>query len=180
MEVPDAGITKSCASDHTSRHAHCTHGETEAQRDWEPQRETDCGSFGTPGRRGIRLWVPARPPGEGARATPLPDLARGPRTRPAHAYLTALLLHFPRRAHKARLQQMLVDQGKQFPPLPGLSHGHDLRPDSSPAHPTSVHAGHFPRALRPHEPHFRLLFRPATRHAGKCSLIFWRGSGTGG
>lgn len=115
----------------------------------------------------------ARGGGAGRRA---PDTARGPRTRPAaHAYLTALLLHFPRRAHKTRLQQMLVDQGKQLPPLPGLSHAHNLRPDGSPARPTSGPARHFPCALRPRAPHFRLLFRRAARHTGKYSLISWSG-----
>lgn len=64
-----------------------------------------------------------------------PDLTRGPHTRSAPAYLAALLLHFPRRAHKACLQQMLVDQGKQLPPLPGLGHARDLPPVGSPARP---------------------------------------------
>lgn len=46
-------------------------------------------------------------------------------TRPSDAYLAALLLHFPRRADVTSLQQMMVDEGKQLPPLPGLGHARD-------------------------------------------------------
>lgn len=40
--------------------------------------------------------------------------------------LAALLLYFPRRADVACLQQMMVNEGKQLPPLPGLGHARDL------------------------------------------------------
>lgn len=103
-----------------------------------------------------------------------PQLSRS-RTRPAHAYLTALLLYFPRRAHIARLKQMLVDERKQLPSLPGLSHAHDLRPAGSPARPPQPPPATSLVPLDLARPTSGSSFARTARHAGKCSLISWSG-----
>lgn len=109
-----------------------------------------------------------------------PDLTRGPHPRPALAHLAALLLHFPRRAHKACLQQVLVDQGEQLPPLPGFGHARDLPPVGSPARPPQSPPATALVPLDLPRPTSGSLLARAARHAGNCSLISQRGRRGGG
>lgn len=180
MEVRAAGITKPCASDLTSRPAHCTAEETEAQKDREPQGGRGCGSFTTPGRLpehrrdgpALGARQAARRGGAGGRS---PNPARGPSTRPAHAYLATLLLHFPRRAHIACLQQMLVDQGEQLPAFPGLGHAGETRPVRSPARPPQSPPATSLVPLDLARPTSGSFFAQGAQRAGKCSLSSWSG-----
>lgn len=84
VEVPDAGITKSCASDYMCWHAHCIDGETEAQRGWEPQRGTEAAALSaplaaSPSTAGSGSGLPPGHQGRGRR----PQLSRHD-TRPSH------------------------------------------------------------------------------------------------
>lgn len=115
-----AGITKLQDSDQRFRPAHCTDEKT------EPREEAG-------NRRGVRqsLKLLLYPwPAFQTRAGRASREGRGLQfsrscTRSSDAYLAALLLHFPRRADVTSLQQMIVDEGKQLPPLPGLGHARD-------------------------------------------------------
>lgn len=153
MEVRDAGITEPCVWITRPGPPTASDRETEAQRGWEPQ--------GGQRRRILRTLVASSStegPGCGkGRGEPL---SRS-HTRPSHTVRTRLPGSSAPSLPAPRAQSLpATDAGRSGEAAPAASWP---RPCPRPATgwftctPPSIPARHFPRALRPPAPHFRLV-----------------------
>ena len=175
MEVRGAGIIKPRASGLTPRPAHSTDKETEAQRNWEPQR---CGAevaapsaprAASQSTVGSGICAPAGrqrkrrgPPLHRSCTRPL-DTARARLPGRSAPSLPAPHAHSPPAADAGRSGEGAL--AASWPqPCP--------RPPACPftCTPPSVPARHFPCALRPRTPHFRLLLRSPRGTPGSVVL----------
>ena len=175
MEVRGAGIIKPRASDLTSRPAHSTDKETEAQKNWEPQ---SCGAevaapsaprAASQSTAGSGIWAPAgrqrkrRGPPLCRSCTRPSDTGRARLPGRSAPSLPAPRAHSPPAA----------DAGRSGEAAPAASWPQPCpRPPACrfTCTPPSVPARHFPCALRPRAPHFRLLLRPPRGTPGNVVL----------